>query len=54
MKINKSSTSQQKRLLKNSDWKTFINQFNEVHNKHLNSSVGNVHININDKKKTNK
>lgn len=53
MKTSKLSTSQQKQLLKNSDWKTFINQFNAVHNKHLNSSVGNVQIKINDKKKTN-
>jgi hypothetical protein len=54
MKINKSSTSQQKQLLKNSDWKTFINQFNKVHNNHINSSVGNVEIKTNDKKKINK
>ena len=39
MKINKLSTLQQKQLLKNSDWKTFINQFNKVHNNHINSSV---------------
>ena len=54
MKINKLSTSRLKQSLKNSDWQTFINQFNEVHNKHLNSSVGNVSIKINDKKKINK
>jgi hypothetical protein len=54
MKINKLSTSQQRQLLKNSDWKTFINQFNKVHNHHLNSSVGIVQIKTNDKKKTNK
>ena len=54
MKINKSSTLQQKQLLKNSDWKTFINQFNKVHNNHINSSVGNVEIKTYDKKKTNK
>ena len=41
-------------LLKNSDWKTFINQFNKVHNNHINSSVGNVEIKTYDKKKTNK
>ena len=52
MKINKSSTSQQKQLLKNSDWKTFINQFNKVHNNHINSSVGIVQIKTHDKKKT--
>jgi hypothetical protein len=54
MKINKSSTSQQNRLLKNSDWKTFINQFNKVHNHHISSSVGNVQIKTYDKKKINK
>ena len=53
MKINKSSTSQQRKLLKNSDWKTFINQFNKVHNNHINSSVGNVEIKTYDKKKIN-
>ena len=52
MKTNKLSTSQQKQLLKNSDWKTFINQFNKVHNNHINSSVGTVQIKTNDKKKT--
>jgi len=52
MKTNKLLTSQQKQLLKNSDWKTFINQFNAVHNKHLSSNVGNVQIKIYDKKKT--
>jgi len=51
MKINKLSTSQQNRLLRNSDWKTFINAFNQVHNKHLTSSVGNVSIKTNEKKK---
>ena len=54
MKINKLSTSQLKQSLKNSDWKTFINQFNKVHNNHLNSSVGIVQIKTNDKKKINK
>jgi len=54
MKINKLSTSRQRQLLKNSDWKTFINQFNKVHNNHLNSSVGTVQIKTNDKKKINK
>lgn len=54
MKTNKLLTSQQKLLLKNSDWKTFINQFNKVHNNHINSSVGNVEIKTYDKKKTNK
>ena len=52
MKINKSSTSQQKQLLKNSDWKTFINTFNKVHNSHLNAKLGIVAIKIDDKKKT--
>ena len=52
MKTNKLSTSQQKQLLKNSDWKTFINQFNKVHNNHINSSVGTVQIKTHDKKKT--
>ena len=54
MKINKLSTSRLRQSLKNSDWKTFINQFNKVHNNHINSSVGNVEIKTNDKKKTNK
>ena len=53
MKTNKLSISQQKQLLKNSDWKTFINQFNKVHNNHINSSVGNVEIKTYDKKKIN-
>jgi hypothetical protein len=53
MKINKLSTSQQRQLLKNSDWKTFINQFNKVHNNHINSSVGTVQIKTYDKKKIN-
>jgi len=53
MKINKLLTLQQKQLLKNSDWKTFINQFNKVHNNHINSSVGNVEIKTYDKKKIN-
>jgi hypothetical protein len=53
MKINKSSILQQRQLLKNSDWKTFINQFNKVHNNHINSSVGNVEIKTYDKKKIN-
>jgi hypothetical protein len=52
MKTSKSSTLRQKQLLKNSDWKTFINQFNKVHNNHISSSVGNVSIKTNDKKKT--
>ena len=52
MKTNKLSTSQQRQLLKNSDWKTFINQFNKVHNNHINSSVGTVQIKTHDKKKT--
>ena len=51
MKTSKLSTSQQKQLLKNSDWKTFINQFNKVHNNHINSSVGTVQIKTHDKKK---
>lgn len=54
MKINKLSTSQQKQLLKNSDWNEFITVFNKIHNKHLNSSVGTVQIKTNDKKKINK
>jgi hypothetical protein len=54
MKINKLSTSRLRQSLKNSDWKTFINQFNKVHNNHINSSVGNVEIKTNDKKKINK
>jgi len=52
MKINKSLTSRLRQSLKNSDWSVFISQFNKVHNKHLNSSVGNVQIKIYDKKKT--
>ena len=54
MKINKSSTLLLKQSLKNSDWNTFINAFNQVHNKHLSSSVGTVQIKTNDKKKINK
>jgi len=54
MKINKLLTSRLKQLSKNSDWKTFINQFNKVHNNHISSSVGNVQIKTNDKKKINK
>jgi hypothetical protein len=53
MKTNKLSISQLKQSLKKSDWKTFISQFNAVHNKHLSSNVGNVEIKINDKKKIN-
>jgi hypothetical protein len=53
MKINKLSTSQQRQLLKNSDWTTFINQFNKVHNNHISSSVGIVQIKTYDKKKIN-
>ena len=52
MKTSKLLTSQQKQLLKNSDWKTFINQFNKVHNNHINSSVRTVQIKTHDKKKT--
>jgi hypothetical protein len=54
MKTNKSLTLQLRQSLKNSDWNVFISQFNKVHNKHLNSSVGTVQIKIYDKKKTNK
>ena len=54
MKINKLSTSQLKQSLKNNDWNKFITVFNQVHNKHLSSSVGTVQIKTNDKKKTNK
>jgi hypothetical protein len=54
MKINKLSTSRLKQLLQKNNWNSFISQFNKVHNKHLNSSVGNVEIKINDKKKINK
>jgi hypothetical protein len=54
MKINKLSTSTLRKLLHKSDWNSFISTFNKVHNKHLNSSVGNVEIKIYDKKKTNK
>ena len=53
MKTSKLSISQQKQLLKNSDWKTFINQFNKVHNHHISSSVGIVQIKTYDKKKIN-
>jgi len=53
MKTNKSSISLLRQSLKNNDWEVFISQFNKVHNKHLNSSVGNVEIKIYDKKKTN-
>ena len=53
MKTSKLLTLQQRQLLKNSDWKTFINQFNKVHNNHINSSVGTVQIKTNDKKKIN-
>jgi hypothetical protein len=53
MKINKLSTLQQRQLLKNSDWTTFINQFNKVHNNHISSSVGIVQIKTYDKKKIN-
>ena len=54
MKTNKLSTLRLKQLLQKNNWNSFINQFNKVHNKHLNSSVGNVEIKINDKKKINK
>ena len=53
MKTSKLLTLQQRQLLKNSDWKTFINQFNKVHNNHINSSVGTVQIKTHDKKKIN-
>lgn len=47
------STSLLKQKLRNSDWKTFINIFNKVHNSHLlNTKLGIIAIKINDKKKT--
>lgn len=47
------STSLLKQKLQNSDWKTFINIFNKVHNSHLlNTNLGIVAIKINEKKKT--
>ena len=54
MKTNKLSISQLKQSLKKSDWNEFITVFNQIHNKHLNSSVGTVQIKTNDKKKINK
>jgi len=53
MKTNRLSTLLLKQKLLNSDWKTFINTFNKVHNSHLlNTKLGIVAIKINDKKKT--
>jgi len=54
MKINQSLTSRQKRLLKSKEPKDFFTLFNEVHNsKFLNTSIGNVSIKIDEKKKNN-
>lgn len=52
MKTKRLLTSQLKQKLLNSDWKTFINTFNKVHNSHLNAKLGIVAIKIYDKKKT--
>jgi len=52
MKTNRLSTSLLKQKLLNSDWETFINTFNKVHNSHLNAKLGIVAIKIDDKKKT--
>lgn len=46
------STLHLKQKLLNSDWKTFINAFNKVHNGHLNAKLGIVAIRIYEKKKT--
>jgi hypothetical protein len=53
MKINRLSTSLLKQKLLNSDWETFIDTFNKVHNSHLSAKLGIVAIKINDKKKIN-
>jgi hypothetical protein len=54
MKINQSLTLRQKRLLKSKEPKDFFTLFNEIHNaEFLNTSVGNVEIKIDEKKKNN-
>jgi hypothetical protein len=52
MKTKRLSTLLLKQKLLNSDWETFINTFNKVHNSHLNAKLGIVAIRIDDKKKT--
>lgn len=54
MRTKKSLTYKLKQLLQKSDWNSFITTFNKVHNKHLNSSVGNVEIKIHEEKDKNK
>jgi hypothetical protein len=54
MQTKKSSISKLKQLLQKSDWNKFIYTFNKVHNKHLNSSVGNVEVKIHEEKNKNK
>jgi hypothetical protein len=52
MKINRLSTLLLKQKLLNSNWETFIDTFNKVHNSHLDAKLGIVAIRIDDKKKT--
>lgn len=50
MKIKRSLTSRQKQLLKNND---FFTVFNEVHNSHISTKLGQVKISTNENKKKN-
>jgi hypothetical protein len=52
MKTNRLSTLLLKQKLLNSNWETFIDTFNKVHNSHLDAKLGIVAIRIDDKKKT--
>jgi hypothetical protein len=47
MKIKKSLTLRQKKLLKNNN---FFTVFNEIHNSHLSTNVGQVKVITNEKK----